>query len=72
MIKYPLDRISIQHERRSGYNAVKLRIANFSICRLVVGNGREVIIVENGVNPGPVEMKGFRYSPNGVNEDIDI
>ena len=39
---------------------------------MVVGNGREFIIVENGVNRGSVDMKGFKYSPNGVSEDTGI
>ena len=35
-------------------------------------NGREFIIVENGVNPGPVKMEGFRYSSTGVSEDTNF
>ena len=46
VVKFPLDWVSIGHERRSGDNAMKLGIPNFGICRLVMGYCKEIIIVE--------------------------
>ena len=42
------------------------KVANYGLIILTL------IVVKNGINPGPVEMKGFRYSPNDVGEDTDI
>ena len=72
MFKFPLDWVCIHHGREFGCNAMEMRTSNFNICRMIKGNDKKFIVIEYGVNLGPVEMDGFRYTSTGVSEDTDV
>ena len=72
MVQFPLNCISVGHSRRSRNNAVEWGTPNFCVCRLVMGNCGKIFIVENGVHPLPVKVKGFRHTPTGISEYTNV
>ena len=40
------------------------------VCKLV--NCGKIVIIENGVNPRPVQVKGFGDTPTGISEYTDV
>ena len=68
ILQYPLNCVYVGHKRRSRSNAMELRIPNFCVCKLVIGNYGKIVIDENGVNPLPIQVKGFGDMPSGISE----
>ena len=59
MVKFPIDQVGVRHEWRSSCNTVELQIVDISLCWLVTGDSRKIIVVKNSINSRPVHVEGF-------------